>query len=210
VLCCLLVVAGFVLGVDQEKLAGSLSMRGIFFGVVTSLFVALNGIFVKRVLGLVHSSSLACTYYMNLCGSVLMLGPLLFSGQISVAYTDKGADLLFFPLLIVSGLLSFFIGFASNMEIDYTSPVTHHISNNSKSVVQTILAVIVYQEFKSFLWWCSNLLVVFGALSYTLVRMKEESNLNKAYDLAHKPQSSEPKFDVIIETKSGDGKFGSS
>jgi len=61
------------------------------------------------------------------------------------------------------------------MQINVTSPVSHHISSNSKAVAQTIIAVVYYHESKSLLWWFSVFMVVVGALSYAIVRMKEEN-----------------------------------
>uniref|UniRef100_A0A1I8GSI6 TPT domain-containing protein n=2 Tax=Macrostomum lignano TaxID=282301 RepID=A0A1I8GSI6_9PLAT len=174
-LCCLIVAAGFVLGVDQEKVAGTLSTVGIMYGVSTSLFVSLNGIFTKRLLDMISKNqALAVTYYMNIGGSILFMPLLICFGQFSAAYSSRGTDFSFLLLLASSGVLSFLIGWASNMQIDYTSPVTHHISNNTKAVLQTLLAVFVYSEHKSAIWWLSNCLVVAGAFSYTMVKMREE------------------------------------
>lgn len=77
--CCFFLVTGFVLGVDQEGEIGDLSFRGsavklacyfstcslsfmmsttgVMFGVLASLFVALNAIYVKKVLPLVDNDS---------------------------------------------------------------------------------------------------------------------------------------------------------
>ena len=55
-MCCMAVACGFVLGVDQENLSGTLSVVGVMFGVITSLFVSLNGIFTKRALDVVDMS----------------------------------------------------------------------------------------------------------------------------------------------------------
>lgn len=174
-LCCLVVAAGFFLGVDQEKVAGTLSTIGVFYGVSTSLFVSLNGIFTKRLLDVIKKNqALAVTYYMNIGGSLLFLPLLLGFGQFSAAYKSRATDYSFMVLLVASGALSFLIGWASNMQIDYTSPVTHHISNNTKAVLQTLLAVFVYTEHKTLVWWLSNLLVVTGAFAYTMVKMREE------------------------------------
>lgn len=52
--CCLLVAAGFFLGIDQEKALGSLSMKGVVFGVMSSIFIALTGIYTKTALDVVN------------------------------------------------------------------------------------------------------------------------------------------------------------
>lgn len=174
ILCCVVVAAGFVLGVDQEHLSGTLSVRGVVYGIITSLFVSMNGIFIKRLLDFVKNSSIATVYYMNSGACVLFIPLLIGTGQLWLAITEKATEPVFLGLLILSGILSFFIGFASNLQIDFTSPVTHHISNNAKSVFQTLIAVLALRLTKSLLWWGSNFMVIGGALFYTMIRMREE------------------------------------
>lgn len=76
-------VMGFALGVDQEGAIGDLSVRGmtytsfvhercliyrplgVIYGVVASLFVALNAIYVKKILPVVDNDSWKCVRLMN-------------------------------------------------------------------------------------------------------------------------------------------------
>ncbi|KHJ83842.1 hypothetical protein OESDEN_16453 [Oesophagostomum dentatum] len=46
--CCFIIIAGFLLGVDQEDASGTLSILGVIFGVLASLSVALNAIYTQR------------------------------------------------------------------------------------------------------------------------------------------------------------------
>jgi len=52
--CCLLVACGFFLGIDQEKALGSLSVKGVVYGVLSSIFIALTGIYTKTALDVVQ------------------------------------------------------------------------------------------------------------------------------------------------------------
>jgi len=54
VTCCGLVACGFFLGIDQEKALGSLSVKGVVFGVLSSVFIALTGIYTKTALDVVN------------------------------------------------------------------------------------------------------------------------------------------------------------
>jgi len=54
VTCCCLVAGGFFLGIDQEKVMGSLSVKGVAFGVTSSVFIALTGIYTKTALDVVN------------------------------------------------------------------------------------------------------------------------------------------------------------
>ncbi|ELR13729.1 uncharacterized protein ACA1_008950, partial [Acanthamoeba castellanii str. Neff] len=79
-LCCLFLVVGFILGVDQEGETGELSVRGVSYGVLASLFVALNAIYVKKVLPVVHDDSWKLTLYNNLNAFLLFI-PLMIMAR---------------------------------------------------------------------------------------------------------------------------------
>jgi len=51
-----------------------------------------------------------------------------------------------------------------------TSPLTHNISGTAKACAQTVLAVYAYHEVKSFAWWFSNFIVLFGSTLYARVQ----------------------------------------
>ena len=173
--CCITVAFGFILGTDQESLAGTLSVEGVLYGVISSMFIALNGIFTKRALDVVDHDSVKLTLFNNINACVVFIPFVLLTGQLQNVVTDAVllTDYVFWTFLVASGLLGFLIAWISAVQLDITSPVTHHISSNSKSVLQTIIAVAYYQDQKSLLWWCGILLVVIGAFAYAMVRIKE-------------------------------------
>ncbi|CAE1247751.1 SLC35C1 [Acanthosepion pharaonis] len=47
--CCCLVIGGFSLSVKEEDVSGTLSLWGILYGIVASFFIALCGIYLKKV-----------------------------------------------------------------------------------------------------------------------------------------------------------------
>jgi len=59
IFCCLLVAGGFILGVDQEKVVGSLSVKGVVFGVLSSIFIALTAIYTKKALEVVDKNEVS-------------------------------------------------------------------------------------------------------------------------------------------------------
>jgi len=64
--CCLLVACGFFLGIDQEKVLGSLSMKGVMFGVMSSVFIALTGIYTKTALDVVNRDEVRIPFAISL------------------------------------------------------------------------------------------------------------------------------------------------
>ena len=172
---CLLVAFGFVLGVDQEGLLGTLSINGLLFGITTSFFVALNGILIKRGLAAVHQDAKMLTFYNNIIASVLFIPPILATGQLqSIQLSPQSKNFTFWCLLAVSGIMSLAMGWLSALQIQLTSPVTHHISANLKSVLQTIIAVNYYDMEKSLLWWCGVGCVLVGVTTYAVCGIDAE------------------------------------
>lgn len=54
-----------------------------------------------------------------------------------------------------------------------TSPLTHNISGTAKACVQTVIAVWAYHDIKSWAWWASNWIVLFGSAAYTKVQQMD-------------------------------------
>ena len=54
-----------------------------------------------------------------------------------------------------------------------TSPLTHNISGTAKACVQTVLGSWWFSEFRSPLWWTSNVIVLGGSAAYTRVKQIE-------------------------------------
>ena len=180
IVCCGVVAAGFFLGIDQEQFLGTLSVTGVLYGVMSSVFVALNGVFIKQALDVVDGNSLKVTYYSNMNASILFIPVLLSIGQFrQAALAAPTWDAAFWTFLFSTGILSFFISWIGGVQINLTSAITHHIIANTKSVLQTLIAVTYFHEVKSFLWWMSVLLVVGGAFMYTMVRLREEKQEKK-------------------------------
>ena len=70
--CCGIVILGFWLGVDQEGEVGTLSITGVIFGALASIFVSLNSIFTKKV----RSYPCLTAFYVclfNICSFIFVL-----------------------------------------------------------------------------------------------------------------------------------------
>jgi len=172
---CVVVAIGFVIGVDQEGLVGGLTLEGISYGVVTSAFVALNGIFTKKCLPIVDHDSAQLTLYNNINATFVLLPFVIFSNQFhNIASSDNIHSATFWSFLLATGVLGFAIAWISAVQIDVTSPITHHISANTKSILQTLIAVLYYHTVRPIAWWMSVVMVAVGAAIYAIVRIRED------------------------------------
>ena len=207
IICCIIIALGFVVGTRQEGLlASDFHLVGCAFGVASSLFVALNGILMKYALPTIDNDSVRLARSCNVNATVIFLPFLLVSSLF--LQVDRWTSLLAYPhfwaLTLISGLMSFAIGWISAIQIDITSPLTHHIIANTKAVLQTFIAIYYNGESKSLLWFVGDGMIVTGALTYAVFRVKEDKVMsNKAthfgkYDIGS--------FDgTRVITKDGDG-----
>lgn len=170
-LTCGIIIGGFWLGIDQEGAEGTLSLMGTVFGVLASLCVSLNAIYTKKVLPAVDNSIWRLTFYNNVNACVLFLPLMVLLGELRALLDFPHLDSAhFWVMMTLGGLFGFAIGYVTGLQIKFTSPLTHNVSGTAKACAQTVLAVLYYEEAKSFLWWASNLMVLGGSSAYTWVR----------------------------------------
>lgn len=171
--CCGFIVLGFMLGIDQESVIGSLSVIGVAFGVASSLFTSLFTIYTKKILAKLDKNIWVLVLYNNM-NAILLCTPLLIvHGDVQVLISEKLINPSFWFVLSVSGLMAFFISIVTNASIKYTSPLTHNISGTAKACFQTVIAVIYKSDHKSFLWWLSNITILVASAMYSRIKQKE-------------------------------------
>lgn len=214
-ICCGFIVLGFILGIDQESVIGSLSVLGVVFGVASSLFTSLFSIYTKKTLAKLDKNIWTLVLYNNI-NAILLCTPLLIvHGDVQALVSDKVINPTFWTLLSISGVMAFFISIVTNASIKYTSPLTHNISGTAKACLQTVIAVIYYHDHKSTLWWLSNITILVASAAYSRIKQLEmerrttgshkhpgaagESNCHLAQTLRRDDSSSSNAPDVISD-----------
>ncbi|RHZ88047.1 hypothetical protein Glove_26g155 [Diversispora epigaea] len=169
--CCSVVFMGFVVGSYGEI---NFSWEGIIYGVASSVFVALYGIYVKKTLIYVENDQWRLLHY-NTTLSVFLLFPLvLFSGELqNVVNVYFLGETNFWILMIVTGITGFIINIAMFMQIKVTTPLTNTISGTAKACFQTALAAWYFQNEISTMNGIGIVLALFGSGLYSWVRYKE-------------------------------------
>ena len=180
-LCCAIIISGFLLGVDQEGSSGELSYMGVLFGVLASLCVCLNAIYTKKVLPFVDNNIWRLQLYNNFNAIFLFLPLMVICGDVKAIYGfEMITSAYFWGMMTLGGLFGIAIGYVTGLQIKVTSPLTHNVSGTAKACAQTILSVTVNQEIKTGLWWLSNMLVIGGSTAYTVVKHSEmKAQLNQ-------------------------------
>uniref|UniRef100_A0A1B6F945 Sugar phosphate transporter domain-containing protein n=1 Tax=Cuerna arida TaxID=1464854 RepID=A0A1B6F945_9HEMI len=174
IICCLVIISGFLLGVNEEHDTGSLSVMGVLYGILASLCVALYSIHTKKVLPAVGNHIWMLSFYNNVYSSLIFIPFIIMNNEVpEVSNYEKLDSVYFWTLMVIGGLCGLAIGYVTSLQIKVTSPLTHNISGTAKACVQTILATYWYSETKSGLWWLSNSIVLMGSAGYTRVRQQE-------------------------------------
>lgn len=167
-----LVVIGFFVGSDGEI---NFSLIGTAFGVISSCFVSLNGIYTKKILPVVDKDKWRLAFYNNVNASIMFIPLILLTGEVPIII--QHAELLLSPtywgVMTIAGFLGFAIGIVTVMQINYTSPLTHNISGTAKACVQTILAYMIWQNPWTYKALFGVFLVIFGSCLYAYVRTIE-------------------------------------
>uniref|UniRef100_A0A7G3AGV3 Putative gdp-fucose transporter n=1 Tax=Lutzomyia longipalpis TaxID=7200 RepID=A0A7G3AGV3_LUTLO len=153
-MCCVAIIAGFWLGVDQESLTDSFSLIGTIYGVIGSLALSLYSIYTKKSLVYVNQEVWLLSYYNNVYSVVIFLPLLFITGEVPTVLSYKYLGELWFWLALgVSGLCGFAIGYVTALQIKVTSPLTHNISGTAKACVQTVIATVLSYKYLGELWF---------------------------------------------------------
>ncbi|ORY94482.1 triose-phosphate transporter family-domain-containing protein [Syncephalastrum racemosum] len=169
---CAIVFFGFAIGSYGEI---NFSWAGIFYGVGSSAFVALYGIYVQKTLAAVDNNQWKLLHY-NTTLAIIFLFPLvLFSGELSDILSTSEAiyDSGFWFLMTLTGVTGFGINIAMFLQVKYTSALTNTICGTAKACVQTILAAMVFRNPISDMNALGILLALFGSGYYGWVRYQE-------------------------------------
>ncbi|XP_070153444.1 GDP-fucose transporter 1 [Polyergus mexicanus] len=181
IICCAVIISGFWLGVDQEHVAGSLSVSGTFFGVLGSLLLSLYSIRMKQTLPAVNDNIWLLSYYNNMYSIIIFIPLMIINGEQTIVYNyEKLGHPLFWGAMTIGGIFGFAIGYFTALQIKVTSPLTHNVSGTAKACAQTVLATYWFKEEKSFLWWISNIIVLTASAFYARIR---QLDLSKEYKI---------------------------
>lgn len=169
-ICCLVIIVGYLMGCDGEV---RFSVVGVIFGVLSSVFVALNSIYVKKILPVVEENSEKLMMYNNL-NAVIILPIFIF------LFTDEAAEIslhqkafmtmVFWVITIIAGLFGFLINFASYIQIKYTSPLSHNVSGTAKAAAQTVIALMVFRNPVTLQGIVGIIVVILGSFAYSRMR----------------------------------------
>ena len=169
------------------------TIKGVAFGVLSSFFVAMNAITVKKKYPLVDNNHWKITLYNNLNASFVFIPIIILAGEPRVIVTSANARTLYFWILMtIGGALGILISFATAAQIKYTSPLTHNVSATAKAAAQTAIALAVCRNPINALSLTSIGIVLFGSLCYAVVRRRETKKRQSEQDREETEEVAKP------------------
>lgn len=171
-LSCAIVFLGFVLGSYGEI---NFTWSGLIFGVLSSVFVALYGIHVKKALVHVNNDQWRLLHYNTAISIMIMIPFIVVSGELGELLSRENAfgDSYFWFLMTLTGVTGFLINIAVFLQIKFTTPLTNTISGTAKACVQTLLAWVIWRNEITAMNGFGILLSLVGSGLYSYVRYRE-------------------------------------
>ncbi|PPQ99560.1 hypothetical protein CVT24_005348 [Panaeolus cyanescens] len=151
--CATLVTIGFMVGVAPSSslpVTAIPSTLSLFYGVLSSLFIAFHAVLIKTSLPYCNNSTIELAWWTNLGSAVMVLPFVVLHGELSLFYglwTGGVWDWSTFVWgSLVTGVFGFLLCVAGLLSIKVTSPITHMFSSAAKSVLQTLLGVWIFND----------------------------------------------------------------
>ncbi|KAF9022227.1 hypothetical protein BDZ89DRAFT_1163366 [Hymenopellis radicata] len=184
IVACTVVTMGFFIGVFLD--GTSVSLIGIFFGVVSSAITAMHSVVIKQSLNVVNGSALLLSWYTNLLSAMVLLPIIVLAGEgADVLKLLFGADEFtvadgalstlgtFLWGSAITGALGFMMSIASLLSIKVTSPITHMVSSAVRGVAASLLGMWLFHDVITTGRASSIATILFGSIYYTWVKHQE-------------------------------------
>jgi len=174
-LSCLVVFIGFSLGSIGEE---DLEIKGLIAGVISCIFVAYYNVLVKTTILVFQKNQWRLMIYNTTISIFLFIPPIIADGSLSKILFDEKYKVPegIWTALVISGVVGILINIAIFMQINYTSPLTGSISGTVKACLQTILGIIIFQNYVSPLNGIGITITIIGSAWYSHIGYRESKN----------------------------------
>jgi GDP-fucose transporter C1 len=182
---CFIVFVGYVTGAlgevfgnQAEESVMSFSWYGLGFGLLSSVFVALNGIMVKSKLSVVQNNHWILLIYNTVLAIVFLFPLTVITGEIHEAIKVPFLnEPVFWLNMTITAICGYLINIAFFLQINYTSPLTNTISGTAKACLQTLLGVVLFRTPITFVGFVGTVVSIAGSTFYSRVKFLENQAL---------------------------------
>eukprot|EP00708_Paratrimastix_pyriformis_P003570 GAFH01002354.1.p1 GENE.GAFH01002354.1~~GAFH01002354.1.p1 ORF type:complete len:379 (-),score=138.36 GAFH01002354.1:60-1040(-) len=188
-MCCAVVFVGFLFGTFTTAQKGvGFTLVGAVFGVLSTIFLALYSTYISKTTAeIMQGNTWRTQLYTNAFASVFLV-PFIGLEARQLVHAPILANPVFWVVMVISALFGFLINLSQQLQIKYTSPLSHNISGTAKACVQTVLSFMLFPGTTRI----TNtdlvgiVLTIFGSSSYSLVRLMEMRATEQARQQAQK------------------------
>ncbi|KDR85481.1 hypothetical protein GALMADRAFT_132174 [Galerina marginata CBS 339.88] len=173
-----IVTLGFMLGVAPSSslpVTAIPSTLSLFYGVLSSLFIAFHAVLIKSSLPYCNNSTIELAWWTNVGSAIMILPFVILHGEPSKFYVLLQGDnwRVFLWGSLVTGLFGFLLCVAGLLSIKITSPITHMFSSAARSVLQTALGVWIFNDILTTNRAASISVILGGTMVYTWIKSRE-------------------------------------
>ncbi|EAU92818.1 hypothetical protein CC1G_01863 [Coprinopsis cinerea okayama7 len=176
------VTVGFMIGVAPSKdlpKSSIPSTLSLFYGVLSSLFIAFHAVLIKSSLPHCNNSTIQLAWWTNV-GSAVMLFPFVWiHGEpwkvLDLYFLENWDWRVFAWGTLVTGVFGFLLCVAGLLSIKVTSPITHMFSSAARSVLQTLIGVWAFKDILNVNRGLSILIILVGTMYYTWLKSQPAS-----------------------------------
>lgn len=179
--CCLIIIAGFTVGIMGEREIKA-SMKGIIFGALSSLSTALHAVIIKQAFGKIEEKSpFDMIYYNNVLSTILLTPILGFEANsiMSAVLTKNDTFEALMTGIAVAGSLGLLVNFASFLQIKVTSPLTHTVVSAARGVMQSVACYFVLGEIINLFRGIGIGVTLLGAILYSVAKSYEKNRAQR-------------------------------
>jgi GDP-fucose transporter C1 len=177
-----IVTMGFFVGVAPTgniPVAAIPSPISLFYGVFSSLAIAIHTVLIKSSLPYCNNSTIQLAYWTN-AGSAILVAPfvLLLGEPVRILELSASPDWnmkVFVWGSLVTGFFGFLLCVAGLLSIKVTSPITHMFSSAARSVIQTLLGVWIFSDILTINRVLSIMTILSGTMFYTWIKTTEQT-----------------------------------
>jgi len=177
-----IVTIGFFIGVAPSgniPVAAIPSPISLFYGVFSSLAIAIHTVLIKNSLPYCNNSTIQLAYWTNAGSAVLVAPFVLLLGEpsriLELSASPDWNMKVFVWGSLVTGFFGFLLCIAGLLSIKVTSPVTHMFSSAARSVIQTLLGVWLFQDILTVNRVLSIMTILSGTMYYTWVKATNQA-----------------------------------
>ena len=126
------------------------------------------------------------SFYNNFNSCIIIPIMIILNGEVPVLYEHRSElTLTYFFWIFVAGLIGLLVGLTTQLQIKYTSTLSHNISGVMKNCIQTFMGAAYYHTPMTIKGILGVMLVVGGSIAYAMERIR----INKLNETAQKEQT---------------------